>query len=216
MCALAAFDVVLMDAQMPTMNGLEAATAIRHLPDKARACVPIIAITAHAMREDRQRCLDAGMDDYLSKPVDVAALVSRVEFYGSQSRRGTVLEEQPSTPAADKDKRDFIAGALFRLGGDEELLKELIRLFRQDAQSLREKIHSGLAAGDAESTARAAHNIKGLAANFDATAVVEAANDIERQAVQSDLVAAEKLVPTLESELARLLSVLESYQADAT
>ena len=71
------FDVVLMDAQMPMMNGLEATEAIRHLPESEIAQVPIIAMTAHSMQEDRLRCLAAGMDDYLSKPIDVAGYRAR-------------------------------------------------------------------------------------------------------------------------------------------
>jgi CheY-like chemotaxis protein len=80
------FDVVLMDAQMPTMNGLQATAAIRHIADSDRARVPIIAMTAHAMREDRQRCLAAGIDDYLAKPIDATELIRIVELYGSRGK----------------------------------------------------------------------------------------------------------------------------------
>ena len=79
-----AFDVVLMDAQMPKMNGLQAAAAIRHIPNADRARVPIIAMTAHARREDRDMCLAAGMDDYLPKPIDATQLIKIVEHYGKR------------------------------------------------------------------------------------------------------------------------------------
>ena len=213
-----AYDVVLMDAQMPTMNGLQAAEAIRLLPNDEQARVPIIAMTAHAMQEDRQRCLAAGMDDYLSKPLDVAALIARVEYYGGLPGD----RAPPSSPASaateakpPSGRQEFFAGALARLGGDEDLLLELIRLFRQDAQALVSKVRTGLEAGDAESVARAAHNLRGLAANFDAAATVEAALEIERSATRGELSAAMKFVPNLEAALDNLLASLDRYEREA-
>ena len=91
------FDVVVMDAQMPTMNGLQATAAIRRIPNADRASVPIIAMTAHAMREDRERCLGSGMDDYLPKPVDATELVRVVELHADRwlSKRA---EQAAATP----------------------------------------------------------------------------------------------------------------------
>ena len=207
------YDVVLMDAQMPLMNGLEAAEAIRRLPN-AVGQVPIIALTAHVMPQDRRRCLDAGMDDYLPKPIDAAALVARVEYHGRGGRTST-----GAPPISKREETDgwgsVVAGALSRLGGDEELLHELIRLFRLDARSLADKIRSGLASGDHEAVMRAAHNLKGLAANFDAHAVVSLAQQLELAAGQDDLSSASALATTLNVELARLLTLLARYEQDS-
>jgi CheY-like chemotaxis protein len=209
------YDVVLMDAQMPMMNGLEATAAIRHLSDHDRARVPIIAMTAHAMQEDRMRCLAAGMDDYLPKPIDVAALIARVEFYGNAGR----IREPGMKPQASVDKQpleqDFLAGALARLAGDETLLLELIRLFQQDAEALLGKIKAGVDAGDRESVGRAAHNLRGLTANFDDKRTIAAATYIERAAEQGNLPGAQSALPELEAELSRLLDALARYQSQA-
>ena len=206
------FDVVLMDAQMPAMNGLEAASAIRSLPDDRRAKVPIIAMTAHAMHEDRQRCLAAGMDDYLSKPIDVAALIARVEFHGTSGRSGPLPLDRPVSVAQRDREEDYISGALARLGGDAALLHELIRLFRQDAVALVDKMHAGLAIHDAEAVARGAHNLKGLAANFDAAAVVRAAALLERLAGQEKLSTAAGALTELEVALDELTTALSRYE----
>jgi CheY-like chemotaxis protein len=203
------FDVVLMDAQMPQMNGLEATAAIRSLPDHQRARVPIIAMTAHTLQEDRMRCLAAGMDDYLPKPLDVSDLVARVESFAEAAR----AEQPQSAATAAEDERNFLAATLARLGGDEHLLHELIRLFQQDAQTLLERLRGAVASGDAESTARAAHNLRGLSANFDDEPTVASAGDIERAAQRKDLSAASAAIPQLEMNLDRLLGLLERYQA---
>jgi CheY-like chemotaxis protein/HPt (histidine-containing phosphotransfer) domain-containing protein len=211
------YDVVLMDAQMPTMNGLQAAEAIRHLPNDEHARVPIIAMTAHAMQEDRQRCLAAGMDDYLSKPLDVAALIARVEYYGGRPAEPSPATSAPTGSARTSmdDRQEFVSGALARLGGDEELLLELIRLFRQDAHLLVRKLYAGLEVGDAEAVARAAHNLRGLAANFDAAATVEFALEIERSATRGELSTAAKRVPEFEIKLDNLLASLDRYERNA-
>ena len=175
------FDVVLMDAQMPLMNGFEATAAIRRLPEVRRSHVPIIAMTAHALQEDRLRCLAAGMDDYLAKPIDVATLVAHVEFYGHSGAMGAARSEleMDSLEKRPMPSQDFLAGTHARLAGDEALLLELIRLFRQDATSLLEKIAAGLSGNDSELATRSAHNLRGLAANFDDARTIAAAGAVE-------------------------------------
>jgi len=205
------FDVVLMDAQMPAMDGLEATSAIRKLPDEVRARVPIIAMTAHVMPEDRRRCLEVGMDDYLPKPLDISALVARVEFHGAAKRsehaaaEGTHLSASPITA-------DFLSGALARLGGDETLLRELIRMFRQDAWELLDKIRAGITLDDAEAVARNAHNLRGLAANFDATSVMRTTRAIERMAGERHLADAAPLVNELAKDLEVVVTALTDFE----
>jgi CheY-like chemotaxis protein len=237
-----AFDVVLMDAQMPMMNGLQATAAIRHLSDAARSRVPIIALTGHTLQEDRQRCLAAGMNDYLPKPIDIAALIDCVEYHGNATQAGSAdartsaagtastdrvaserqtptdtlaqFQQQPLDDAnltiAEPDQ-DFLAGALARLGGDEALLRELIRLFQQDAEVLLHRIREEIASGDAESAMRAAHNLRGLAANFDDSRTISAAGAVEQAAKREDLEEALRLLPEVESSLTALQTALQRY-----
>jgi len=208
------FDVVLMDAQMPLMNGFEATAAIRKLPETSRSHVPIIAMTAHALQEDRLRCLAAGMDDYLAKPIDVATLVAHVEYYGHSSPKPAAAAEL-TKPAHDQrplPTQDFLAGARARLAGDEALLLELIRLFRQDATSLLEKIASGLSNQDSELASRAAHNLRGLAANFDDAETINVAGAIEKLTLEGNFERAVAQLESLRRECGRLLAALSDYE----
>ena len=109
-------------------------------------------------------------------------------------------------------EQDFLAGALARLGGDDALLRELIRLFQQDAEVLIRRIQQGIETNDAEATTRAAHNLRGLAANFDDNRTITAAGAIERAASQSQLSEALLLVPELQTALDLLLAALARYQ----
>jgi CheY-like chemotaxis protein len=217
------FDVVLMDAQMPMMNGLQATVAIRDLSDAARSRVPIIALTGHTLQEDRQRCLAAGMNDYLPKPIDIEALIDCVEYHGNASRADGNTSTQPSVqqqqqPQANPvqetavaPEQNFLAGALARLGGDEALLRELIRLFQEDAVVLVRRIRKEIAEGDADAATRAAHNLRGLAANFDDLRTISAAGAVEQAAKRSELAEALRLVPELEASLDALQAALARY-----
>src|SRR6185295_15325873 len=152
------FDVVLMDVQMPEMGGFEATGIIRAREREGAARVPIVAMTAHAMKGDRERCLAAGMDEYLTKPLDPRQLCLLVE----QIAAGEV-------PAAAEESAaiDVPAQVLARVGGDRELLAEISRLFVDDAPRHLERIRHALDARDGDALLRAAHGLKGAAANFD-------------------------------------------------
>jgi two-component system sensor histidine kinase/response regulator len=169
------FDLVLMDVQMPEMGGLEAASAIRErerrgVTDEADAPhVPIVAMTAHAMKGDRERCLAAGMDEYLTKPLDSRLLCATVERLSAGH-----AAPPPATPAPSVSD-----SVLARVGGDRDLLAEISRLFVDDAPRHLDKIRQAIEARDGESLRRAAHGLKGAAANFDATGVVDAARALE-------------------------------------
>lgn len=208
------FDVVLMDAQMPLMNGFEATAAIRRLPESKRSHVPIIAMTAHALQEDRLKCLAAGMDDYLAKPIDVATLVAHVEFYGHSGSRHAATANQGPAPSEKRSptSQDFLAGARARLAGDEELLLELIRLFRKDACSLLEKVAAGLQTKDAELASRAAHNLRGLAASFDDARTISAAGSVEKLALSGEFDRACEQLEILRVDCNRLIEALDNYE----
>jgi len=203
LAALAAqtFDTVLMDVQMPEMGGFEATAAIRALETERQAArLPIIAMTAHAMKGDRERCLAAGMDEYLTKPLDprqLCAVVERMAGAAPSERNGADLLAVPME-------------VLARVGGDRELLAEISRLFVDDAPRHLTKIREALDARDREGLRRAAHGLKGAAANFDADGVVIAARALEEIGRTGDFAAHEAAWQTLTVETDRLLSVLRS------
>jgi CheY-like chemotaxis protein/HPt (histidine-containing phosphotransfer) domain-containing protein len=164
------FDVVLMDVQMPEMGGFESTDVIRALERERNQRTPIIAMTAHAMKGDRERCLAAGMDEYLTKPLDPKQLCQVVE----QIAAGRPPAAADQTPASAISTQ-----VLARVGGDRELLAEISRLFVDDAPRHLDRIRHALDARDGEALRRAAHGLKGAAANFDAEGVVAAARTLE-------------------------------------
>ncbi|MGH9141215.1 MAG: response regulator, partial [Vicinamibacterales bacterium] len=196
------FDVVLMDVQMPEMGGFEATAAIRALEIEHRLKrLPIIAMTAHAMKGDRERCLAAGMDEYLTKPLDPRQMCALVEKMAGAAPAG---EQPPSEPLAIPSE------VLARVGGDRELLAEISRLFVDDAPRHLSKIREALDARDGESLRRAAHGLKGAAANFDADGVVGAARALEEMGRTGEFDTADAVWQTLTLESDRLISMLRT------
>ena len=194
------FDVVLMDVQMPEMGGLEATAAIRSREDGTDHHVPIIAMTAHALKGDRERCLEAGMDEYLTKPLDVKGLCDVVErVAGASGPPG----EAPVQPLDDS--------VLTRLGGDRTLLEEISQIFIEDAPVRLRQIRAALDGRDADALRRAAHGFKGAAANFGATALVDAARALEEIGHRGEFVGHEPVWNTLTMETERLTTTLHSY-----
>jgi CheY-like chemotaxis protein len=171
------FDVVLMDLQMPEMGGFEATHAIREREGVDRH-VPIVALTAHAMQGDRERCLAAGMDGYLSKPIDVSRLLVTVEQFGDGTHVPAPAADTRRTAdnALDFDEK----AALSHTGGDRALLKELVALFRADSAAALRKIENAIEGRDAEALRQAAHALKGAAATVGGAAGRQAAADLER------------------------------------
>ena len=158
------FDVVLMDVQMPEMGGFDAAAAIRSRERERGGHLKIIAMTAHAMSGDRERCLDAGMDGYLPKPIDPPLLYATIEG------------ERGQAPTQSVDQRSLLA----RLGGDETLMRDVIRLFIDDCPSHLERIRAAIDTRNSDRLRAEAHALRGAAANMSATAVVEAATALEQ------------------------------------
>jgi CheY-like chemotaxis protein len=214
-----AFDVVLMDVQMPVMGGLEATAAIRERERATGGHVRIVAMTAHAMNGDRERCLAAGMDGYLSKPVDPQMLFAVVE---SKATERDVERPTPSpavaTPAGTSagpsiptfDRAELLA----RVDSDETLMVDVIRMFLQDCPTRLAAIQSAVEGRRAEDIRTAAHALKGAAGNLSAAGLFEAARTLERLGAESRLDAAAGAWRALAAEAANVMSVLRQHVPD--
>jgi two-component system sensor histidine kinase/response regulator len=174
-----AFDLVLMDVQMPDMGGFEATAAIRAAEQGTDRHLRIVAMTAHAMNGDRERCLAAGMDGYLAKPIDRQRLMAVVE----QKAEGDAPQAVPPPTARVLDRTKMLA----RLGGDEELMREVAQLFLERCQGDLSAIRDAIDAPDSRRLLEAAHGLKGAAGNLSASGVAEAASALERMAADNRL-----------------------------
>jgi CheY-like chemotaxis protein/HPt (histidine-containing phosphotransfer) domain-containing protein len=159
------FDLIIMDVQMPDMDGLEAAAHIRRTEQSTGRHVPIIAMTAHAMPGDRDLCFTAGMDSYLSKPVRMDVLLDEIHALLSQVPSSATMEETPIQPESAMPLIDY-AQALDRVGGDRELLSELAALFLDEYPRLMAEAQAGIETGKLAAASGAAHQLKGLLAQF--------------------------------------------------
>ncbi|WP_417849554.1 PAS domain S-box protein [Thalassoglobus sp.] len=192
------FDIILMDVQMPVMDGLQATRAIRD--QKEFHDIPIIAMTAHARREDRRRCLQAGMSGYISKPLDVNKLIRLIEKF-SKSKKSSPAQVESKSPVREKVQPTMIVNldaALKRLGDDEELLDCMKTAFLEDSPQLLEEIKTAHENSSFPELHRAAHSLKGLASNFDAFKLVASAAEIENAAKVS-----QPVEPTLIAQVER-------------
>jgi len=198
-----AFDLLLMDVQMPELNGYEAAGAIREAEHGTDRHVPIIAMTAHTMKGDRERCLEAGMDGYVAKPISAAALVGEI---------ARLVPEMDSPSGADVDDADRAGGerimdrasALARLGGDEQLLNELIELFDVEYVQQRSALREAVRSEDLEGVGRIAHALRGAVSNFGAQPAIDAAHALEDASTTGDVQTAREALKRFEREMDRL------------
>jgi len=242
------FDVVLMDVQMPRLGGLEATQTIRRDEEQTGRHIPIIAMTAHAMKGDREKCLKAGMDGYISKPIRAKALFQAIEQYagstdtaghrqadrqddteppsvaagdngapvnrGGQTSSGGPKRETSVLSEASEDGRAtafHVETALASVGGDEQLLRELIEVFLDETPSLIEEIRDGLAERDLPKVARRAHSLKNSLGYFASDAAYTSARQLEEHARQDAQQEAERDFHQFAEHFAPLRTAMQSF-----
>ncbi len=195
-----AVNLVLMDVQIPEMDGFAAAREIRRGELETGMHVPIIAITAPGIKSDRDKCLEAGMDDYLAKPINKKTLYAKIdEWLGDPGGRTTLhalVEERP-------EEKDAMDEALDRLGGDRALFSELTSLFEQEAPGLLEQGTDALDRQDWALLQRAAHSLKGAASQVGADSVCRAARELEEAAAAFQVERAKSSLSMLATEIGR-------------
>ena len=174
------YDLVLMDVHMPEMDGLEATRRIRDAKSTVRNhLIPVVAMTASAMKGDREMCLDAGMNDYISKPINRAELVRVLEQWAApQPAEKTIPPEAKASPADRVFDRPSL---LERVGGDEEICAEILKSFVEDVPERLKEMENSLVQGDNEYIEARGTPVKGAAGNVSALMLREAASRLERQ-----------------------------------
>ena len=208
------YDLVLMDVQMPEMNGLAATAAIRQRERQDGGHLPIVAMTAHAMKGDRERCQEAGMDGYVSKPVEAGALFAEIERVlrpeAGQPRPPAALTPRAQGPAEalpfDREK------LLARMDGNFVLLARLVDLFLEECPRQISALRQALVSAEAGELEAAAHSIKGSVANFAAPGAFSAAERLEAIGRSGEMGNAQAVLLVLEREIARLAPALEALR----
>jgi CheY-like chemotaxis protein/HPt (histidine-containing phosphotransfer) domain-containing protein len=207
------FDAILMDVQMPEMNGYEATQTIRARETEGGERVPIIAMTANAMEGDRQKCLEAGMDDYVAKPVRSAELFRVLESFAE----GAAATGHPHDEGIEKAPRGsgFRAEEFLSSLGDNELAAQLIDIFQEDTPAMLEDLDRLLGEGDGEQLHRVSHALKGQLGNFSAKGAFAAVSEFDQAAREGRLADARRMhgdvvacVADLGEELATLRQTL--------
>jgi CheY-like chemotaxis protein/HPt (histidine-containing phosphotransfer) domain-containing protein len=192
-------DVVLMDVQMPEMSGFELTACIREQEKLTGTRLPIIAVTAHAMKGDRQRCLEAGMDDYLAKPITAWELIAALE----RVLRSSAVTDRPKV-AAPIDETALLA----RVGGNRTLLGKMAQVFLDIYPQWLTELRAAVAEANAVKLGDLAHRLKGSVSHFDARAAVEAARALETLGRAGDLAGADGVYTVLAEALEQLRPVL--------
>jgi len=209
------FDLILMDCQMPEVDGYEATRAIRALESATGGHTRIVAVTANVMKGDRERCLAAGMDEYLPKPLQQEGLmrVLRPLLERRGESQGEAVEATAVAPRAagdlplDRNRLTEIAG------GDADFAQELIHLFIEDAAQHIAALGEAIARADAESVRKVGHTLKGSSSNIGAEPLRCAAYEVEMQGKAGDLVQATTSLAVIQREFDRLREALAESTA---
>ncbi len=203
------FDLVLMDVQMPEMDGFEATAAIREMEKTGEQHIPIIAMTAHSMKGDREQCLQAGMDDYVSKPVSSDALFKAIRslipgLEGEEARKENIVPKV-SIPRLDLD------GLLRTFDNDMIFLKECTDMFMQEYPKMLAQIQTHVEEKDGPGLRRTAHAIKGMMGNFQAASIARTAYALEEMGHKEDFGQAGPVFETLRAEVTDFGKMLSDF-----
>jgi PAS domain S-box-containing protein len=222
-------DIALMDVQMPVMGGFEAIRGIRSKEQRTGTHLPIIAVTAHAMRGDKERCLEAGADDYVTKPIRPGELMAAIERVrkpglGSGAQWNSSLSGLIAVPAASLSSIPSLSssppfdldGALQRLEGDRELLEELAKLFLDECPGNIGGMRKALQGHDARLLERLAHTMKGSAASVGAVRVSEASLALEQEGRAGTLANSTEYIERIQREVDRLVPEFEALHRKVT
>jgi CheY-like chemotaxis protein/HPt (histidine-containing phosphotransfer) domain-containing protein len=207
------FDAILMDVEMPVMNGMEATAAIRQHEQSSGMHIPIIAMTAHAMVGDKEQCLAGGMDAYVSKPLRAEELFATLEQFAQQSKETVAPASQAEAPVPAEEIFDRTE-LLSLVDGDVSLLTELTDLFWESSPQLVAQMRTAVTDKDATTLAYTVHTLKGSVGNFAAKRALLAISHLEKIGVQGNIEQAPPAVDMLEMELARLREALSSLKAE--
>ncbi|MBI5855156.1 MAG: response regulator [Nitrospirae bacterium] len=202
------FDLLLTDIQMPEMDGLALTTAIRAREATSGTHLPIIAMTAHALKGDRERCLEAGMDAYVAKPLQPAELTKVIADLMPSRPAAPPLPSAAPAPEADRATAFDYESALGRVEGDRALLVDMLNLYLDSSVKLTALIQETLRSQDARGLERAAHTVKGAVGTLSAQKAFDAAVRLEECARASDFRQAGEAWSALEQELQRLCSAI--------
>ena len=215
------FDILLTDIQMPEMDGFALTQAIRDKEKETGKHIPIVAMTAHAMKGDADRCLDAGMDGYVSKPVRRKALYDAIEqVVGSVAKAAPEVPSETKTeppPQEQPEKTDVTDEEIFNreeltqeYEGDEDLLEEMIDSYFELVPGLLDELKTSIGSGDKDKVSTVAHTLKGGSGNFFAKNAFETALTLEMMGKDGDLTGAEAALLKLETDLVQLKTALQS------
>ncbi len=199
------FDLVLMDVQMPEMNGFEATAAIRQQEETSGRHIPIIAMTAHAIKGDEERCLAAGMDGYVSKPIRPEDLFRLIE---------QLVPPPESARVEPDDNVVYRSAMLAQVDGDPELLAELVTLFLGTYPVLLDDLREGIREHAGSRIMEAAHSLRGAVGNFHATTAVDLAQSLELMGRNGDLQGADDKFIRLEAEMRRIETALNALRLE--
>ena len=218
------YDIVLMDVQMPEMDGYQATQSIRDPESKVvNHNIPIIALTAHAMLGDREKCFQAGMSDYLSKPIVPQDLADMLEKWLPNKKKITnppqqikkttnlqenIEQEKTATPIFDHES------LLERAMGDQDLANTVIGIFLEDIPTQIQSLKSLFDSGDVAGSGRQAHAIKGAAANVGGETLREVAFEIEKAGKAGDSEKIAALLPIMEEQFEQLKLMMQQWRTD--
>jgi CheY-like chemotaxis protein len=200
------FDLILMDVQMAEMGGLEATERIRAQEAGSGRHIPIIAMTAHAMKGDRERCLEAGMDDYVSKPIRRGDLFRAIQASVPAEPVGAVPAPTPADEVFDR------SAVLELVGDDRDMARGLIQVFLVESTQLTARIQAALERADIQGVEKAAHALKGAIGVFQATPTYDAALQLEMAGRAADLPGAATAWSRLDERLRDLRLALSEWE----